>query len=815
LPAADKSKFSLAPHPLEQEGSKRKLEPSAAWKADAVKKKKELLRASRKPDIIKALDDAEAKELVEKVGAEVDEEFIHDWRNWLAGIGKRSDYVKAGVPLSSVGQAKPLSRDPQVIGFIDKLTGRVIDYYSEIANMKMRGPAVGRNGGPAKLSDLWLYFKYVVRGEPINPEDFVFAKESKKEDSDLVGNQQGITDEPYEARSLADNKKSIYPDDPQEKERRAATADRQVKRKEAPPDEEEMADDAAEEEVEEKEKAKKEKEREEKEKAAKEKAERKAAKEKAAKEREKEAAERERLLKKKFEASQNAMNLEAAKNKEAQRKAEEDKQRELEENKRAYEAEKKRLQDQEKLTGKSNGEALSKLKEAHATDIQNLKNEADRLHMGIVNAKDKEIAESQAREKAAKERADFLEHDAKLYKEQLERDARAAIEKLRTEATAAIQRAEQEKEAHRSKTEEVLGVHHQTAAEKDAAKAALQRKDADYQRLHTMAYGREKELEGSVAERDSVIAKLGQQVMALQEQFKKSTGEKDDRNTAIQSLAQQVTERDEKYKTLYGMAHNREKELEGRLADRDTAIQSLAQQVAALQEQLRRPQAPTPEQEMPTAAAKRGRQDEKPRGKEEKKAKKDINKSGLQQRLRGYQMDLSKEKFYDSPHQQTDIARLLHSKKRGEHLEGLGVPKERHAEVVQRLLKQHPAFDFDEDPSMSASVVAESLGSDYASGIHKVAQEMRSKGTTHPTQAVLKKAQSDIGKQLRADRRLSKLPDASIDKLANSLMKAYFEDVIKGKSVNKDSLKESTKKIKKAMIDRMVREMGHASAGLI
>lgn len=63
------------------------------------------------------------------------------------------------VPLTSVGQGKALSRDKEVIGFIDKLTGRVIDYWSEIEQMKLRGPGLARNGGAAKMRDLWNYFK--------------------------------------------------------------------------------------------------------------------------------------------------------------------------------------------------------------------------------------------------------------------------------------------------------------------------------------------------------------------------------------------------------------------------------------------------------------------------------------------------------------------------------------------------------------------------------------------------------------------------------------------------------------------------------
>lgn len=209
-PMADieKSKFSLAPHPIERENNKRKLEPTADWHANAVKNKREILKHANGKVFQQVLKETEAKELIERIGDEVDEEYIHDFRNWIAGIGKRSDYVKGGVPLASVGQGKPLSNNKEVINFIDRLTGRVIDYYAEIANMKMRGPGVAAHGGPSKLKDLWNYFKYVIRNEPINPEDFAYYREPV--DDALVGNQDGIVDEPREAPSLTVEKKGEH-----------------------------------------------------------------------------------------------------------------------------------------------------------------------------------------------------------------------------------------------------------------------------------------------------------------------------------------------------------------------------------------------------------------------------------------------------------------------------------------------------------------------------------------------------------------------------------------------------------------------------
>jgi hypothetical protein len=189
MPGADRMKFGIEGHPIEQEGRKRKMEPTPEYRARQVKAERELLRRAVGDErglFNEVLNKMEAKELIDKVGDKVDQDYIHDFRNWIVGIGKRSDYIKAGVPLTSVGQAKPLSHHKSVIDFVDRITGRVVDYYAEIVNMKMRGPGVGRKGGPATLEDLWLYFKYVVRNDPIDPKDFAPAPEPV--DDDVRGN---------------------------------------------------------------------------------------------------------------------------------------------------------------------------------------------------------------------------------------------------------------------------------------------------------------------------------------------------------------------------------------------------------------------------------------------------------------------------------------------------------------------------------------------------------------------------------------------------------------------------------------------------
>jgi hypothetical protein len=234
MPGADRFKFSLEPHPLETEGRKRRLEPTAEWKAREVAKRREALLAADDATIKRVLKETMAKEKVEAIGDHVEQDFIHDFHNWVAGIGKRSDYVKAGVPLASVGQGKLVSDHPSVLNYVEGVTSRVIDYYAEIANMKMRGPAIGRRGGPATLDDLWLYFKYVVRNEPVDPRDFAPQPGADEPDERLVGNQNGIVDRQKEAPSMKRPATYGREDRTEEAALRRAVADEQVRANETP-----------------------------------------------------------------------------------------------------------------------------------------------------------------------------------------------------------------------------------------------------------------------------------------------------------------------------------------------------------------------------------------------------------------------------------------------------------------------------------------------------------------------------------------------------------------------------------------------------
>lgn len=238
-----------------------------------AEKRKALLAAADNNTIKEELKKAMAREQIEAIPDHVEQGFIHDFHNWVAGIGKRSDYVKAGVPLASVGQGKLVSDHPSVLNYVEGITSRVIDYYAEIANMKMRGPAIGRRGGPATLNDLWLYFKYVVRNEPVDPRDFQPQPGPSEPDEALVGNQEGIVDEKTEAPSMrAPGWKKRYTGE--ERVKRGKPADPQVRKKVDPKEVREEAAEEGKDKAAEEEKAKEKAARERADREAKEKAER-------------------------------------------------------------------------------------------------------------------------------------------------------------------------------------------------------------------------------------------------------------------------------------------------------------------------------------------------------------------------------------------------------------------------------------------------------------------------------------------------------------------------------------------------------------
>jgi hypothetical protein len=202
----DMHKFGVGGHPLEDEAHNPRIQDHEHTRDNAVRKveqdtlkklAREFDRAPTPGGKAKALAQlmaigADAAKGTKRKWADAhDENFMHDFRNFLAGIGKRTDYLKGGIALEHVGQGKPVSRNPEVLDYLDSTTRRAINYITEIEKLKLRMGNL-HAGQQASLNDMYLYFKYVVRNMPVDPRDFpeetVFDRKDSVEYPALHGN---------------------------------------------------------------------------------------------------------------------------------------------------------------------------------------------------------------------------------------------------------------------------------------------------------------------------------------------------------------------------------------------------------------------------------------------------------------------------------------------------------------------------------------------------------------------------------------------------------------------------------------------------
>lgn len=177
MPQADRRKFGVAEHPLAHEWKLKEMVPLPRAEQRQVEQfekqyESELRdKAAVKAGEALAFGGRRAKDRLDSFRRKTQEVFIHDFKNWLAGVGYSQDYVRGGIPLKHVGQGRPVSTHPSVISYLDRSTSRVVEYEKQLQLLKLR---MGRStpGKPPSVEDCWRYFKYIVRGEPYDPADW-------------------------------------------------------------------------------------------------------------------------------------------------------------------------------------------------------------------------------------------------------------------------------------------------------------------------------------------------------------------------------------------------------------------------------------------------------------------------------------------------------------------------------------------------------------------------------------------------------------------------------------------------------------------
>lgn len=158
-------KFGPGKNPLEKELSLKIIEPSSSDELDeSLKVIQHMIDTSDNRDQQVALHHWKAQLKTQQVKGIVHKQFLSDFQAWLIGRGQDRDHQKTPWGRQSLAQ------DPQISSYLDSFVVKRQDFLLDIEKLKLRVP-VG-------INDAYKYFKFIVRGEPINfLEDFKYFED--------------------------------------------------------------------------------------------------------------------------------------------------------------------------------------------------------------------------------------------------------------------------------------------------------------------------------------------------------------------------------------------------------------------------------------------------------------------------------------------------------------------------------------------------------------------------------------------------------------------------------------------------------------
>jgi hypothetical protein len=179
----DNRKYKIAGDPLQREDLLRNMEgymphDRARKLEDAYHRAKETYLGSRnteKPGVkIGAANEFGRVAAQKAIAAEeqkLDEDFLTDFTQWLRGAGKPEEYAKAQMPgYETKHPNRPLSQHPEVLRYLERHEERKANYYNKLAKMMLNQGRMGPKGSDMTMDQAWKYYKYVVRGLPLDKD---------------------------------------------------------------------------------------------------------------------------------------------------------------------------------------------------------------------------------------------------------------------------------------------------------------------------------------------------------------------------------------------------------------------------------------------------------------------------------------------------------------------------------------------------------------------------------------------------------------------------------------------------------------------
>jgi hypothetical protein len=157
---ANARKYGPGPDPLEEEQKLQIIVPSSAHEqSQMLKLVKRLIEKTKDESEQRALKMWKANLKADQLKGVVQQEFLRDFWGWLIGRGKQQDHDRTPWGRQS------LADDHEVSNYVDAFVTKMFEFRLKLAQLRMRRP-VG-------INQVYLFFKYVVRGEEINKSNFL------------------------------------------------------------------------------------------------------------------------------------------------------------------------------------------------------------------------------------------------------------------------------------------------------------------------------------------------------------------------------------------------------------------------------------------------------------------------------------------------------------------------------------------------------------------------------------------------------------------------------------------------------------------
>jgi hypothetical protein len=162
-----------APDPFEVDANEDRLKPTDEWidrqidkwfEEEEKKVKEEKIRLGKTNEEVfaslNALKMLRLNRVFEKMGGRKEKQFVTDFQSWLIGAGREEDHK-----FTPWGR-NPL-KFPDVATYMKSFVDKRWDFQKKLAHLRLTGPT--------NLGDAWLYYKYLVRGQPVieNSPDYL------------------------------------------------------------------------------------------------------------------------------------------------------------------------------------------------------------------------------------------------------------------------------------------------------------------------------------------------------------------------------------------------------------------------------------------------------------------------------------------------------------------------------------------------------------------------------------------------------------------------------------------------------------------